>query len=96
MVLYKHWIGVSPTDFKHFSHVYVTPHLFQVSHHNHGPETIKVISHSIKHGRQLRLQSLNNYRRMFNLDPHTSFEEMTGIYNNYYTEKFNVADFVDD
>ena len=52
--------------------------LFQVSHHNHGPNTLKVVSNTIKHGRELRLQSLNNYRKKVNLEPHTSFEEMTG------------------
>lgn len=50
----------------------------QVTHHNHGPETLKVASNTIAHGRQLRLQPLNNYRKMFHLEPHKSFEEMTG------------------
>ncbi|KAK6979623.1 prostaglandin G/H synthase 2 [Biomphalaria glabrata] len=49
-----------------------------MSHHNHGPYTINVLKETILHGRQLRLQSLNNYRKRFNLDPYTSFEELTG------------------
>nr|KAG5712100.1 hypothetical protein BaRGS_020826 [Batillaria attramentaria] len=49
-----------------------------MSHHNHGPATIPVLRDSILHQRQLRLQSLNNYRKRFNLPAYTSFEELTG------------------
>jgi len=55
---------------------YVT--VLQMSHHNHGEETRKVSVAVIKHQRQLRVQSYNNYRKRFDLKPFTSFEEMTG------------------
>lgn len=49
-----------------------------MSHHNHGPSTINVLKETILHGRLLRFQPLNNYRKRFNLDPYTSFEDLTG------------------
>ncbi|KAK7094706.1 prostaglandin G/H synthase 2-like [Littorina saxatilis] len=49
-----------------------------MSHHNHGPGTLHVLRDSIIHQRQLRFQSLNNYRKRFNLAPYTTFEELTG------------------
>ncbi|XP_076436355.1 prostaglandin G/H synthase 2-like isoform X2 [Babylonia areolata] len=49
-----------------------------MSHHNHGPSTLHVLRDSILHQRELRFQSLNNYRKRFNLPPLTSFEELTG------------------
>ncbi|XP_059141342.1 prostaglandin G/H synthase 2-like [Physella acuta] len=49
-----------------------------MSHHNHGPSTIGVVRDTILHGRKLRYQSLNNYRRRFNLEPYESFEDLTG------------------
>lgn len=45
---------------------------------NHGKYTIPVVKELIKHGRTLRLQSFNNYRKRFNLEAFTSFEELTG------------------
>lgn len=52
-----------------------------MSHHNHGPLTIPVLRDTILHGRELRFQSMNNYRRRFNLKPYESFEELTGKFN---------------
>ena len=45
---------------------------------NHGKYTIPVVKELIRHGRTLRLQSINNYRKRFNLQAFTSFEELTG------------------
>ncbi|BFZ06017.1 hypothetical protein BsWGS_09056 [Bradybaena similaris] len=50
----------------------------QMSHHNHGHYTIPVLRELIHHGRTLRLQPLNNYRRRFHLEAYTSFEDLTG------------------
>ena len=50
----------------------------QVSHHNHGKDTLDVGVQVIKHQRNLRMQSFNNYRKRFGLEPYKSFEEMTG------------------
>lgn len=44
---------------------------------NHGKYTIPVVKELIKHGRTLRLQSFNNYRKRFNMRPLKSFEELT-------------------
>lgn len=33
---------------------------------------------SIENSRQMRYQSLNEYRKRFNMKPYTSFEDMTG------------------
>lgn len=52
--------------------------VLQVSHHNHGKHTLEVGVEVIKHQRKLRMQSFNNYRKRFGLQPYTSFEEMTG------------------
>lgn len=45
---------------------------------NHGPVTIPVVTELIKHGRTLRLQSFNQYRKRFDMEPIKSFEELTG------------------
>ena len=50
----------------------------QVSHHNHGKDTLDVGVQVIKYQRNLRMQSFNNYRKRFGLEPYKSFEEMTG------------------
>ena len=50
----------------------------QVTHHNHGAPTLHVALMTIKHGRELRLQSFNEYRKRFNLQPMKSFRELTG------------------
>ncbi|KAL5011733.1 hypothetical protein ScPMuIL_010284 [Solemya velum] len=50
----------------------------QMSHHNHSPMTLKVIKEAIEHGRQLRFQPLNQYRKRFGLKPYTSFQDLTG------------------
>ncbi|CAG5125570.1 unnamed protein product, partial [Candidula unifasciata] len=49
-----------------------------MSHHNHGPSTIHVLKDTILQGRLLRFQPFNNYRKRFNLEPYTSFEDLTG------------------
>ncbi|CAC5373048.1 PTGS2 [Mytilus coruscus] len=45
---------------------------------NHGAITLPVVQKLIQNGRTLRLQSYNNYRKRFNLQPFKSFEELTG------------------
>nr|AAF93168.1 cyclooxygenase [Gersemia fruticosa] len=50
----------------------------QMSHHNHGAYTLDVAVEVIKHQRELRMQSFNNYRKHFALEPYKSFEELTG------------------
>ncbi|CAG2191006.1 COX2 [Mytilus edulis] len=45
---------------------------------NHGAITLPVVQKLIQNGRTLRLQSYNNYRKRFNLQPYKSFEELTG------------------
>ncbi len=49
-----------------------------MSHHNHGKYTVEVGIEVIKHQRKLRMQSFNNYRKRFGLEPYKTFEEMTG------------------
>lgn len=59
-------------------------HLFlrlQFGPHNHGPYTVPVVAELIKHGRTLRLQSFNQYRKRFDMKPYKSFEALTGKYN---------------
>ncbi|XP_028414403.1 prostaglandin G/H synthase 2-like isoform X2 [Dendronephthya gigantea] len=50
----------------------------KMSHHNHGKYTLEVGVEVIKHQRRLRMQSFNQYRQHFALEPYKSFEEMTG------------------
>ncbi|KAK3600358.1 hypothetical protein CHS0354_015956 [Potamilus streckersoni] len=50
----------------------------RMSHHNHHPLTLHVAKETIEHGRQLRFQSLNQYRKRFGLPPIKSFLELTG------------------
>ncbi|XP_064616364.1 prostaglandin G/H synthase 2-like [Liolophura sinensis] len=50
----------------------------QMTYRNHGPMTLGVAADIIKHGRQLRFQGFNNYRKRFNMKPYTTFEELTG------------------
>lgn len=45
---------------------------------NHGKYTLNVVKELIQHGRTLRLQSFNNYRRRFHLKPYKTFQDMTG------------------
>ncbi|VDI75841.1 prostaglandin-endoperoxide synthase 2 [Mytilus galloprovincialis] len=45
---------------------------------NHGAITLPVVQKLIQNGRTLRLQSYNNYRKRFNLQPYKSFEDLTG------------------
>ena len=52
--------------------------MLQFTVKNHGKFTIPVVTKLIRHGRTLRLQSFNNYRKRFNLQAFTSFEELTG------------------
>ncbi|XP_050414504.1 prostaglandin G/H synthase 2 [Patella vulgata] len=49
-----------------------------MSHHNHCYMTLSVVRDTIKHGRELRLQSLNRYRQRFGLPAYKSFQELTG------------------
>ncbi|XP_014668726.1 PREDICTED: prostaglandin G/H synthase 2-like [Priapulus caudatus] len=50
----------------------------RMSHHNHGPSTLHIAVATLKHGRLLRLQPFNEYRKRFGLRPYGSFEELTG------------------
>nr|XP_011440168.2 prostaglandin G/H synthase 2 [Crassostrea gigas]XP_034302669.1 prostaglandin G/H synthase 2 [Crassostrea gigas]XP_034302670.1 prostaglandin G/H synthase 2 [Crassostrea gigas] len=45
---------------------------------NHGRVTIPVVLDLLKHGRTLRMQSFNQYRKRFDMEPFKSFEELTG------------------
>lgn len=42
------------------------------------PAVLKVAMKSIEDSRQMRYQSINAYRKRFNMKPFKSFEEMTG------------------
>ncbi|XP_061094136.1 prostaglandin G/H synthase 2 [Conger conger] len=46
--------------------------------HNLSPALMMVAMKSIEHSRQMRFQSLNEYRKRFSLKPYTSFQDMTG------------------
>lgn len=45
---------------------------------NVAPAVLKVAIKSIEDSRQMRYQSINAYRKRFNMKPYKSFEEMTG------------------
>ncbi len=45
---------------------------------NVAPALLKVAMKSIEDSRQMRYQSINAYRKRFNMKPYKSFEEMTG------------------
>ncbi|CAH1786697.1 unnamed protein product [Owenia fusiformis] len=49
-----------------------------VEPNNHPENTIHVALETIKHGRELRMQPFNNYRKRFNLPVYKTFEELTG------------------
>lgn len=53
-------------------------YILQFTVRNHPHFGVKVAKNVIKHGRELRLQSYNNYRKRFNLQPFQSFEQLTG------------------
>ena len=50
----------------------------KVTTQNHSNFTLHVAKETIEHGRALRLQSLNAYRKRFRLAPYESFTELTG------------------
>lgn len=52
--------------------------VFQFTHHNHNVYTMPVAKQTIEHGRSLRYQSFNQYRKRFDLAPYQTFEELTG------------------
>ena len=39
---------------------------------------VGVASKALEHGREMRYQSLNAYRRRFNMRPYSSFTDLTG------------------
>lgn len=49
-----------------------------LTHHNHPKILLPVLKTVIENGRKLRLQSFNQYRKRFSLEPYTSFIELTG------------------
>lgn len=49
-----------------------------LNHHNHGPVVLDVFKQVVRQGRELRLQSFNNYRLKFGMPKYTSFMELTG------------------
>lgn len=49
-----------------------------LTHHNHGSLLIPVLKKAIQHGRLLRFQSFNQYRKRFGLRPMESFLDLTG------------------
>ncbi|XP_052223154.1 prostaglandin G/H synthase 2-like isoform X2 [Dreissena polymorpha] len=48
------------------------------THHNHNQYTLHVAKETIEHGRTLRYQSFNQYRKRFSLPPYKTFEDLTG------------------
>ncbi|XP_053381120.1 prostaglandin G/H synthase 2-like isoform X1 [Mercenaria mercenaria] len=48
------------------------------THHNHNFYTLPVAKQTILHGRALRYQSFNQYRKRFSLPPYQTFEDLTG------------------
>ena len=50
----------------------------KVGPRNHDVTTLYVIKQIMEHGRELRLQSFNNYRARFGEKPYASFEELVG------------------
>ncbi|XP_066978739.1 prostaglandin G/H synthase 2-like [Macrobrachium rosenbergii] len=68
--------------FKHgldeFIHSMVNNRAGALTNRNHAHVLYPVIKRVIENGRKLRFQSINAYRRKFDLYPFTSFEEMTG------------------
>ncbi|KAJ8277979.1 hypothetical protein GJAV_G00082370 [Gymnothorax javanicus] len=46
--------------------------------HNVPPELMPVVMKSIEHSRQMRYQSLNEYRKRFMMKPYKSFQDLTG------------------
>nr|ALG96656.1 cyclooxygenase [Macellomenia sp. JCH-2014] len=71
-----------------------------MTYRNHGAVTQHVIKEVIEHGRELRFQSFNNYRKRFGLEPYTSFqqltdnEEISGILEEMYGDIDGVEFFV--
>eukprot|EP00111_Clytia_hemisphaerica_P016397 TCONS_00048548-protein len=53
----------------------------RVGPRNHDVSTLHVVKQIIEHGRQLRLQSFNNYRERFGETAYNSFEELVGSDN---------------
>jgi len=49
-----------------------------LNHHNHGEMTLDVFKKIVLQGRELRLQSFNNYRQQFGIEKCKSFFELTG------------------
>uniref|UniRef100_T1IVL4 prostaglandin-endoperoxide synthase n=1 Tax=Strigamia maritima TaxID=126957 RepID=T1IVL4_STRMM len=56
----------------------VHQHAGALTRNNHAVLLQPVLKSAIKHGRQLRLQSYNEYRKRFGLEPKKSFFELTG------------------
>ncbi|KAJ8300006.1 hypothetical protein KUTeg_021525 [Tegillarca granosa] len=86
-----HWHPLMPSEFNISGTVYSQKDIMfhpeiLVKHgmrnfftfNNHGPTTIPVVKQLIQHGRTLRFQSFNQYRKRFDLKPFKSFEELTG------------------
>lgn len=70
-VVFKH-------GFNHFVQAMVKQPAGKLSHHNHGELLLPIIESAINHGRQLRFQSFNNYRKRFGLRPYANMQELTG------------------
>lgn len=65
-------------SFKNFVEAMVKSPAGRVGPRNHGPSTTHVMLMTIEHGRELRMQSFNNYRERFGEKGYTSFEELVG------------------
>ena len=61
--------------------IYKISILFQFIPRNHHPLTLHVAKETILHGRELRFQSFNQYRKRFGLAPYKSFIELAGRFS---------------
>ena len=50
----------------------------QIALHNVGAADVKVVTETIKHMREIRTQSFNEYRKRFYLPPLKSIDEISG------------------
>ncbi|XP_076059748.1 prostaglandin G/H synthase 2-like [Oratosquilla oratoria] len=68
--------------FKHgldeFIHALVNTRAGALSARNHNPVLFPVLKKVIEHGRELRFQGFNAYRKRFQMQPYTNFEDLTG------------------
>lgn len=78
----KEMVNRTAPVFKHgfdtFIHALISNRAGALTARNHNPILLHVLSTLLQNGRQLRIQGINAYRKRFNMEPFTSFEDMTG------------------